>query len=115
MEEASTPREPLSPRIWIPCALSSLILFGLSSCLRFWVAMFRQIKDPSFHLLVPEFFSTVGSYLWIPVLLASAWGLRLMWTRRRAAVLTWFLWTMVVLTFLHAYLIYSFHVLSLNV
>lgn len=90
MEDVSQPRELLGVRTWIPCLLSMLDVFGESTAVCFWVfyahpviARMRGIAVP-----IPKLYLSASPYLWIPILLATAWGIRMMRTRRRAAVLT---------------------------
>src|SRR5260221_1180460 len=93
---------------WIPCILSTLLLFGLSSALREITPAARLALGKE----IPEHFTEgwesildFGELLWIPLLLAAAWGFRLFWKGSRSGVLIWFLWMMIVFSVVHAVLI----------
>jgi hypothetical protein len=55
-------------------------------------------------------FLGLALFLWVPLLMASAWGFRLLWRGNRPAALSWFLWMTITFTSLQAFLIYSLYV-----
>jgi len=101
-------RDPKQLRTWIPCLLSTLLLFGLSSALREMTPAARVALEKEIPEHFTEGWETIldfGEILWIPLVLAAAWGFRLFWKGSRSGVLTWFLWMMIAFSGVHAVLI----------
>jgi len=106
--EAPKAQDPKQLRTWIPCILATLLLFGLSSVLREITPAARLALAKE----IPEHFTEgwetildIGGLLWIPILLAAAWGFRLFWKGSRSGVLIWFLAILIVFSCVHVVLI----------
>jgi hypothetical protein len=96
MQEVPDFRNPRTPRTWIPCALSTLALFGLSTSLRTMAPAARlALQRGPFPVFQQERLTLLefGCWLWIPLLIATAGGLWMFRRSTRTGVLTWFLWT----------------------
>lgn len=112
MDDIQKAEEPKNIRTWIPCVGSTLVLFGLSSVLRAITPAARLELAKEIPEGYTEGWDSIldfGELLWIPLLIAAAWGFRLFWKSSRSNVLLWFLWLTILFSGVHAVLITSLY------
>jgi hypothetical protein len=95
---------------WLACALAALISLGLSlrflriiRCEKHIYALMEMKELPS----ATERTLELGPHMWIVILLATAWGFRLLRMRRGSDALSWFMWMMLLVVVLQGLMTYA--------